>query len=77
MATPTCIEVTRHYASLSEKETEEVVGIVADMLVGFMKRGMPGGRSTTSGTKNRSQHNLPGRCDALGIAKGEAHGPQH
>jgi len=34
--TPT-IEIKRHFQTLSEKETEELVGLVADMLVTFIK----------------------------------------
>lgn len=79
MATPTCITLTRHYAPLSEKETEEVVGIVADMLVGFMKRGTPGKkpRHAVPGAGIASGQSSPTRGDVACIAQGETHGPQH
>jgi hypothetical protein len=35
-ATPS-IEVKRHYAELSEKETDELVAAVADLIVNFLK----------------------------------------
>ncbi|MFH1022105.1 MAG: hypothetical protein V1809_01810 [Planctomycetota bacterium] len=35
--TPT-IELKRHYVSLSQKETEELVGIMADFVVDHIKR---------------------------------------
>jgi len=31
------IQITRHYEALSERETDELVGTVADMLVTFIK----------------------------------------
>lgn len=79
MATTACIEIRRHYTPLGEKETDEVVGIVADMLVSFLKRGMPGGKpiSSPTGTAHRSQQHSPGRYDAPGIAEGETHGSDH
>ena len=36
MATPR-IELKRHYRELSEAETDELVGIVADLIVTFLK----------------------------------------
>lgn len=78
MASATCMEIKRHYTPLGEKETEEVIGIVADMLVGFMKRGMPGGQSKTAeGTESRTKQGASNRRDAPVIPQGEAHGPQH
>lgn len=79
MASATYMEIKRHFTPLGEKETEEVVGIVADMLVAFLKRGMPGGKSTSSParTKHRSQQHSPGRYDAPGIAEGESHESEH
>lgn len=42
MATTTPIELTRHYAELSEEETEELVEAVAMLIVEFIKRkGVP------------------------------------
>ena len=37
MTTTPSIEIKRHYEALSEKETDELVGTVADMLVTFIK----------------------------------------
>ena len=37
MATPR-IELKRHYRELSEAETDELVGIVADLIVDFLKK---------------------------------------
>ncbi len=31
------LEITRHLQLLTEKETEEVVGVVADLIVNFFK----------------------------------------
>jgi len=42
VATTTPIEITRHYAELSEEETEELVEAVAILVVEFIKRkGVP------------------------------------
>lgn len=42
MATTTPITLTRHYAELSEQETEELVEAVAMLVVEFIKRkGVP------------------------------------
>lgn len=38
MATTTPIELKRHHCLLSEKETDEVIATVADMIVTFLKR---------------------------------------
>ena len=37
MTTTPTIEIKRHFQALSEKETEELAGLVADMLVTFIK----------------------------------------
>jgi len=37
VTTTPSIEITRHYKTLSEKETDDLVGTVADMLVTFIK----------------------------------------
>jgi hypothetical protein len=31
------LEITRHFQPLSEKETDEVVDVVADLIVNFLK----------------------------------------
>ena len=36
MTTP-AIELKRHYRKLSEKQTDELAGAVADLIVGFIK----------------------------------------
>ncbi len=47
MARTTPIEVRRHYAELSEQETEELVEAVAVLIVEFIKRkGVPALRNT-------------------------------
>lgn len=79
MASVTCIEIRRHFTPLEKKQADEIVGIVADMLVGFLKRGMPGdkGKPPSTDTMKRSPQTSPGGYDAPGIAEGEAHGSQH
>ena len=37
MPTPATLELTRHYDTLSEQETDEVVEAVADLMVNFLK----------------------------------------
>lgn len=37
MPTPPPIELKRHFHTLSEKETDEVVDVVADLIVNFLK----------------------------------------
>ena len=37
MATTTSIELKRHHTVLSEKETDEVIATIADMIVTFLK----------------------------------------
>ena len=37
MPTPPTIELKRHFHTLSEKETDEVVDAVADLIVNFLK----------------------------------------
>ena len=37
MATPAPLDLKRHYSELSEKETEELVAAVADLIVDFLK----------------------------------------
>ncbi len=37
MATTTPIELKRHHTELSEKETDEVIATVADLIVNFLK----------------------------------------
>jgi nucleoid DNA-binding protein len=38
---PACtpFQVRRHHSKLSEKETDEVVGILADLIVTYLKKG--------------------------------------
>ena len=37
MASREPIELRRHYGELSEKQTDEVVGILADLIVNYVK----------------------------------------
>ena len=37
MPSAPAIELTRHFQPLSEKETDEVVSVVADLIVNFLK----------------------------------------
>lgn len=60
MTTTPSIEIKRHYEALSEQETNEMVGTVADMLVTFIKnrkdeRPEPG-RTTGSKAEISTQH---------------------
>lgn len=38
MVTPTRFAIKRHYRALSEKETDAVVGAVADLIVTYLKK---------------------------------------
>lgn len=38
------LKVKRHYAELSEKETDEVVSAMAELIVNFIKRNREGGK---------------------------------
>ena len=59
--TPT-IAMERHYVPLSEKETEELVGVMADFVVDYIKRhGGPDRNRSTNATETKHE--------------GEAHGP--
>ena len=42
---PTPIELRRHQRKLSERETEEVVGTVAELIVDFLKGGRQADRN--------------------------------
>lgn len=60
MTTAPSIQITRHYEALSERETDELVGTVADMLVTFIKnrkdeRPEPG-RTTGPKAETNTQH---------------------
>lgn len=60
MTTTPSIQITRHYEALSERETDELVGTVADMLVTFIKnrkdaRRQPG-RATGPKSETSTQH---------------------
>lgn len=37
MPTPVPLQITRHVQPLSQEETDEVVGVVADLIVNFLK----------------------------------------
>lgn len=39
------MNIKRHYAELSEKETDEVVSTMAELIVNFIKRKREGGAS--------------------------------
>ena len=39
MPTAAPLHVRRHFSGLSEKETDEVVGILADLIVTYLKKG--------------------------------------
>lgn len=60
MTTTPSIQIKRHYEVLSERETDELVGTVADMLVTFVKnrkkeRPEPG-RTTGSEAETSTRH---------------------
>ena len=38
MAATSPIELKRHYTELSEKETDELVAVVADLIMDFLKK---------------------------------------
>jgi hypothetical protein len=52
---PACtpFQVRRHYGGLSEKETDEVVGILADLIVTYLER--------ERGCSNRESDAIPER----------------
>lgn len=60
MTTTPSIQIKRHYEALSEQETDELVGTVADMLLTFIKsckdeQRRPG-RTPEPKTENSTQH---------------------
>ena len=60
MTTTPPIQIMRHYEALSERETDELVGTVADMLVTFIKnrkneQRRPG-RTTEPNSETSTQH---------------------
>lgn len=42
---PQSLKLKRHYTELSEKETDEVVNAMAELIVNFIKRKREGGAS--------------------------------
>jgi len=54
---PPTIELKRHYHTLSEKETNEVVEAVADLIVTFLKR-----KRDPEQSANRKQEREVTRC---------------
>lgn len=58
MATPP-IELKRHFHTLSEKETDEVVDVVADLIVNFLK-----GKRGSEQSAKRGQERPHERSDA-------------
>lgn len=51
MPTPRTIELKRHFHTLSEKETDEVVDVVADLIVNFLN----GKRDPEQSAKRRQE----------------------
>lgn len=60
MTTTPPIQITRHYEALSERETNQLVGTVADMLVTFIKNRKDEqrrpGRTTEPKAETSTQH---------------------
>ena len=60
MTTTPPIQITRHYEALSERETDQLVGTVADMLVTFIKTRKDEqrrlGRTTEPKAETSTQH---------------------
>ena len=60
MTTTPPIQITRHYEALSERDTDELVGTVADMLVTFIKtrkdEQRQQGRTTEPKAETSTQH---------------------
>ena len=63
MRTPPAMEFKRHYRRLSEKQTDELVGAVADLIVNFIKSrkggrpaGSPGEPATAANTQGATEH---------------------
>jgi len=63
MTTPPAIEFKRHYRRLSEKQTDELVGAVADLIVNFIKSRKGGGPvgslgepATAANTQGETEH---------------------
>jgi len=52
VTTTPSIEITRHHKTLSEKETDDLVGTVADMLVTFIKNAR---RETDPGLEHKPE----------------------
>ena len=55
-ATPP-IELKRHFHTLSEKETDEVVDVVADLIVNFLKAKRDPEQSATRGQERDHERN--------------------
>ena len=56
MRTPPAMEFKRHYRRLSEKQTDELVGAVADLIVNFIKSRGGGEPATTASTQGATEH---------------------
>jgi len=55
MRTPPAMEFKRHYRKLSEKQTDELVGAVADLIVNFIKS-RDGEPATAANTQGATEH---------------------
>ena len=55
MTTTPSIQIKRHYEALSERETDELVGTVADMLVTFIKTRKDARRGNRPGPEQRQE----------------------
>ncbi|RLI90173.1 MAG: hypothetical protein DRO89_06300 [Candidatus Altiarchaeales archaeon] len=63
MRTPPVMEFKRHYRKLSEKQTDELVGAVVDLIVNFIKSRKGGGPAgslgepaTAANTQGATEH---------------------
>lgn len=57
MASHAQFEIKRHYSDLSEKESDAVVGMVADLIVSYLKRTSGSGQRAPGDAKaTRDKH---------------------
>jgi len=56
MRTPPVMEFKRHYRKLSEKQMDELVGAVADLIVNFIKSRKGGRPATAASTQGATKY---------------------
>lgn len=64
MSAPAAIEIKRHYRELPEKETQEVVEAVADLIVTFLKGRSRPARGAEAKQEHEHERDREHRADA-------------